>query len=675
MGIQQFLRRGRRAAHVRPSGDVTVAVHALEPRSLFSVAIQFDYSLDAGGFFTDPARRAVLQSAADSVTARLTDTLAAVTPGNGNSWSIVGTNPSDGQMFKVTDRSVAADTVVVFAGAYDLAGATLGLGGPTGWSASGTSAWLSTVRTRGESGATTAPLTDFAPTSGSIAFDSPTSWYFGTTTTGLSIGEYDFFSVAAHELGHVLGVGTSGAWESLASTGKFTGARAAALYGGPVPLDASHSHWADGAMTGTDESALDPSIARGVRKTFTALDYAALDDIGWDVAPAASVSGVLLVNAGSNATVGALANGATINLSSYPGGISLRASTSGTVGSVRFTVDGVLVRTENASPYTIAGDNGADILPWTIKPGTHTLVVTPFSGANGTGTAGAARTVSFTVLGAPAVPSTPPATVRVNATAGAVTLGDGRVFDAASGFTGGTPSTTPIAIASTTDDALYYTRRWGKDFSFARAVPNGTYVVRLHMADPSFTATGKRVFDVFAEGTKVLADFDIVAATGGRTALTRDVTVTVRDGQLDLRWVGKVDNAIISAITIAPRLEAESATRSGVVVSAFHAGYTGSGYADYEGTTGEFIQWSTGAASTGPHNLIIRYGNGGTTARSLSLQVNGVTINTSLVFAPTGSWSTWKTLELTVHLVTGTNTLRLTSLNALAPNVDSLVVA
>lgn len=556
MGQSKQSRRGRR------NGTTTGSVvEPLEGRSLFSVAVQFDYSLDTNGFFNDADRRTVLQAAANALTNRLTDTLDAITPTGTNTWSIVGTHPSTGAMFNVANKSVAANTVVVYVGGYDIAGSTLGLGGPTGWSASGTSGWLSAIRTRGEAGAGTTPRTDFAPAAGSIAFDSATPWFFGTTTAGLTGSNFDFYSVATHELGHVLGVGTSDPWEKLASGGTFQGAKSKAVYGGAVPLDPSRSHLSDGVtVTGSTESALDPTIAKGVRKSFNALDYAALDDIGWDVAP-------------------------------------------------------------------------------------PTVTV-------------AAR----------------PATVRVNATASAITLADGRVFAAASGFTGGTSSTTAFAVAKSTEDKLYYTYRSGKDFSYARTLVNGTYLVRLSLTEPTQAATGKRTFDVFAEGATVITDLDVFKTAGAKTALTKDVTVTVTDGQLNLRFLGKVGDAIVSAVTIAPRFEAELATRSGASVASNNAGFTGSGFGDYNGAAGEFIQFSAGANAAGKHRLVFRYANGSTTARSLSLQVNGVTINAKLAFAPTGAWTTWKTVELIVNFVAGTNTVKLTSLNASAPNIDSLVV-
>jgi hypothetical protein len=101
------------------------------------------------------------------------------------------------------------------------------------------------------------------------------------TTSGLDRNELDFYSVATHELGHVMGIGTANQWFSQVQNGKFVGARAQSLYGGPVPLDPSRAHWADGVAINGQVVSLDPSMSYGTRVTWSSLDQAALRDIGW----------------------------------------------------------------------------------------------------------------------------------------------------------------------------------------------------------------------------------------------------------------------------------------------------------------------------------------------------------------------------------------------------------
>ena len=90
-----------------------------------------------------------------------------------------------------------------------------------------------------------------------------------------------------HELGHLLGIGTSNSWNNLISGSNFTGAASSALFGGFVPLSGDLGHWAEGTLgnSGTQEALMDPSILEGTRKVFTDLDLAGLTDVGWEVTP------------------------------------------------------------------------------------------------------------------------------------------------------------------------------------------------------------------------------------------------------------------------------------------------------------------------------------------------------------------------------------------------------
>ncbi|HVE42831.1 MAG TPA: PA14 domain-containing protein [Planctomycetota bacterium] len=107
-----------------------------------------------------------------------------------------------------------------------------------------------------------------------------------------------------------------------------------------------------------------------------------------------------LVNADTDEDLGALTDGAALNLAVLPTrNLNLRATTApATVGSVRFDLDGALAyRIESVSPYALQGDNEGDYAPWTPAIGSHTVTATPFSAAGATGSAGSPLTVTFTV--------------------------------------------------------------------------------------------------------------------------------------------------------------------------------------------------------------------------------------------------------------------------------------
>ena len=239
-------------------------------------------------------RRNILESAGNFFSSLITDNLAAITPGGGNTWSAEFFHPSASGTVTIPNLVVPGNTLTVFVGAKNL-GASLGQGGPGGFSVSGTTAWIDTVVGRGQPGALGSPATqtDFAPWGGMLTFNSQETSYFDSDPTTLETfpGQSDFYSVALHELAHILGYGNAYSWGNLISGGNFMGNASVAAFGGLVPLDSAGNHWADGLTStvyGTSvmqEAAMTPALLVGTRKHFTTLDMAGLQDIGWQVIP------------------------------------------------------------------------------------------------------------------------------------------------------------------------------------------------------------------------------------------------------------------------------------------------------------------------------------------------------------------------------------------------------
>jgi len=94
--------------------------------------------------------------------------------------------------------------------------------------------------------------------------------------------------------------------------------------------------------------------------------------------------------------------------------------------------------------------------------------------------------------------------------------------------------------------------------------------------------------------------------------------------------------------------EAEDAAASGTVVKSEKPGFTGTGYQDYQNATGDYVEWTVGAAVAGDYTLTFRYANGGSGDRPLEIRLNGNVIEASLSFAPTGAWDEW--LYMLMHL-------------------------
>lgn len=268
------------------------------------LTIQFDYSKDTNNFFGNAgsAQRNTLEAAATYLSSFLTaQTLAAITPTGtsttGDRWNSSPLNPSTGIAFNIgtsgspatAGASIAANTVVIYVGGYNLPTANqIAYGSQGAWFWNGSAGWGNTVNYRGMAGSF------FAPNIGSISFDTPTSWYFDDDiTTVETFSGYDFFSVAVHEMIHVLGQfdGVGYAWTSKISGSNFTGTNAVAEFGGNVPLSTDKDHWADGTssfIAGTtpvantaQDTVMDPTFNLGVRKYITELDLAGLADMGY----------------------------------------------------------------------------------------------------------------------------------------------------------------------------------------------------------------------------------------------------------------------------------------------------------------------------------------------------------------------------------------------------------
>jgi Matrixin len=288
---------------------LTGAMLVAASQAASAITITVDYSFDTNNFFANSSRRTVMDAAASYFEARLTDDLLAITSSaNYSTMTAKFFDPASttDAIKEIPDFSVAADTITVYAGGSSMGtGGTLAWGG-FGWhSAYGSQAFLDTVEQRGEGVVRGTTATEFSLWGGSISFNSNSSWYFDDDlTTNEGFTGSDFYSVALHELGHVLGLGTADSWDNLINgSHEFTGANAVASYGDNVPLAAGdNGHWDYGTMSYVDgvpqEASMDPNLTTGTRKRFTDLDMAALDDIGWDVAPVPLPPALLLFASG-----------------------------------------------------------------------------------------------------------------------------------------------------------------------------------------------------------------------------------------------------------------------------------------------------------------------------------------------------------------------------------------
>ena len=120
--------------------------------------------------------------------------------------------------------------------------------------------------------------------------------------------------------------------------------------------------------------------------------------------------------------------------------------------------------------------------------------------------------------------------------------------------------------------------------------------------------------------------------------------------------------------------EAETATVAGAGVARSPGGFTGGGFVDYVAGAGESVEWTVDVPAGGRYALDVRYANGRSGDRPLELAVDGVASRVALSFPATGAWTTWGVSSRMVTLASGTHKIRLTSVGAGGPNLDSLTV-
>lgn len=136
------------------------------------LSFQFDYTYDTG-FFTggNSGRQIYLTAVGSYITNLISGTeFSAITPSGANSRHAQVFDPRDvGATLDLGNVSVAANTIVVYVGAYNRGSSTLGVGGSGGFNpASGNGEWFDTLFYRGNGSFK-------MPGVGAIAFNSTTN--------------------------------------------------------------------------------------------------------------------------------------------------------------------------------------------------------------------------------------------------------------------------------------------------------------------------------------------------------------------------------------------------------------------------------------------------------------------------------------------------------------------
>ena len=116
-----------------------------------------------------------------------------------------------------------------------------------------------------------------------------------------------------------------------------------------------------------------------------------------------AIAGLTLVNADTDQDIQPLYDGAVINLDAIgTTNLTVRADVVGTVASVKFELTGssTTSKNENWAPYTLAGDNGPDYVPYPFGVGSYRLKAQSYTASNAGGAMGGGMDIEFVIAGA-----------------------------------------------------------------------------------------------------------------------------------------------------------------------------------------------------------------------------------------------------------------------------------
>ncbi|GIH09473.1 hypothetical protein Rhe02_75400 [Rhizocola hellebori] len=205
------------------------------------------------------------------------------------------------------------------------------------------------------------------------------------------------------------------------------------------------------------------------------------------------------------------------------------------------------------------------------------------------------------------------------------------------------------------------------------AASAGTATIGIRYANGS---TANRPADISVNGAVVQAASAFNPTGAWTTWVTKTLTAPVNAGSNTIRVAGTTANGPanldfvdfeVGAPPATNEYQAENCVITSGVVESNHAGFTGTGFVNYDNAVGSAV--ACAVTQTGSVTLTLRYANGTTTNRPLS--VNGVTVN----FPGTGAWTTWAEVNVSVTLSAGATVRASATTAAGGPNLDRIRVS
>ncbi|AFZ36888.1 Dockerin type 1 protein [Stanieria cyanosphaera PCC 7437] len=240
--------------------------------------IKFDYRFDTEGFFNNAQKKAALEKAGAIWSSLLKDDFETIPVGV----EFTITNPTKGNSEKIV-LTQEIDDLLIFVGTNNFGNqskqlttvGSLGEAKVDGFDLQGDIFQRRISNNFRGKGA----VSNFEPWAGIVTFNNTIDWDFSFNNPNTQ--KIDFISVALHEIGHILGFGTSAIFNKIGGDGKFDGVNALAVNkGNPIPLESDLAHVKEGFNQNT--VLLDPFNNRG-RNLPTPIDLALLADIGYQI--------------------------------------------------------------------------------------------------------------------------------------------------------------------------------------------------------------------------------------------------------------------------------------------------------------------------------------------------------------------------------------------------------
>ncbi len=136
----------------------------------------------------------------------------------------------------------------------------------------------------------------------------------------------------------------------------------------------------------------------------------------------------------------------------------------------------------------------------------------------------------------------------------------------------------------------------------------------------------------------------------------------VENGTATLDQCGRCTGGVTGQIPCSGAVQFEDNCNANGTIDNNNTGFLGTGFLNLANATGSDVTMSVAASETGEYALYVRFANGSTANRPVSIEVNGATLIPNLDMPATGSWTTWESITFSLNLQQGNNLIRFISL-------------